>query len=439
MQAEGHDLDLTYITDRVIALGLPASGIERMYRNPLENVRDFLDARHGGKYAMVNLCDERDYSNAEWPQAARILRFPFADHHTCCMGALHAFCERAATFLAEDDEHVLAVHCKAGKGRTGVMVAAYLLFAGEQADAELALHHFRQLRTTDLDAVNNPSQCHYVRLYAKLLAATPPERSLLIRGPTISLLSVSISSAPASLTRLAAAITSAPAEPAAGAAPAGTTHPTLTSGGTPNATTDQSGVELYPATIVSSAAGGGGSGAGGGAAAGTIASGGSSSVSTFASLVVPSWHLKLALYSLHTVDTADGVASVRSPVCSVGPHRCAPSQPHVAFDMPTGELRVRGDLQLSLISAGGLLAADDEIGWTHLHTSWLQHAGEDASADAGIDAGAHAQSSGSGAQRRTLTIARPAVDMVSKDGRFPPDWTLTLTYMCHDDEVEFFL
>ena len=73
------------------------------------------------------------------------------------------------------------------------MVAAYLLFAGAHSEAEAALHHFRQVRTTDLDAVNNPSQCLYVRLYAKLLASPPPERPLLIRGPTITLLSVSTS------------------------------------------------------------------------------------------------------------------------------------------------------------------------------------------------------------------------------------------------------
>ena len=33
-------------------------------------MRDFLDARHPGRYALVNLCDERDYQNAEWPAAA---------------------------------------------------------------------------------------------------------------------------------------------------------------------------------------------------------------------------------------------------------------------------------------------------------------------------------------------------------------------------------
>ena len=70
-------------------------------------------------------------------------------------------------------------------------------------------------------------------------------------------------------------------------------------------------------------------------------------MSALASLVVPSWLLKLALYSLHTVDTVDGVSSVRSHVYSVGPQRCAPSQPNVVFDMPSGGLRAPMLLVLS--------------------------------------------------------------------------------------------
>ena len=38
------------------------------------------------------------------------------------------FLERAGDFVAEDGANCLAVHCKGGKGRTGVMVAAWLMY-----------------------------------------------------------------------------------------------------------------------------------------------------------------------------------------------------------------------------------------------------------------------------------------------------------------------
>jgi len=73
----------------VIALGLPASSaLEQMYRNPITEVRDFLNRYHTSSYALVNLCDERDYSDDEFP-GATLMRFPFPDHHPCVALLLH--------------------------------------------------------------------------------------------------------------------------------------------------------------------------------------------------------------------------------------------------------------------------------------------------------------------------------------------------------------
>lgn len=34
----GFNLDLTYVTNRVIAMAYPASGVEKLYRNSIDNV-----------------------------------------------------------------------------------------------------------------------------------------------------------------------------------------------------------------------------------------------------------------------------------------------------------------------------------------------------------------------------------------------------------------
>ena len=41
---------------------------------------------------------------------------------------LSAFCASAASWLAEAQGNVAVVHCKAGMGRTGLMVCCLLLF-----------------------------------------------------------------------------------------------------------------------------------------------------------------------------------------------------------------------------------------------------------------------------------------------------------------------
>jgi hypothetical protein len=40
------DLDLTYITPRVIAMGFPSTGVEAVYRNPMPEVKRFFEGTY---------------------------------------------------------------------------------------------------------------------------------------------------------------------------------------------------------------------------------------------------------------------------------------------------------------------------------------------------------------------------------------------------------
>lgn len=64
LRAEGFNLDLTYITNYVIALGYPAGGVEATIRNKREDVIKFLKSRHGVNVKIYNLCFEK---NKQYP------------------------------------------------------------------------------------------------------------------------------------------------------------------------------------------------------------------------------------------------------------------------------------------------------------------------------------------------------------------------------------
>jgi len=38
----GYNLDLTYITERIVAMAFPASGIEKLYRNSVDSIKELL-------------------------------------------------------------------------------------------------------------------------------------------------------------------------------------------------------------------------------------------------------------------------------------------------------------------------------------------------------------------------------------------------------------
>jgi phosphatidylinositol-3,4,5-trisphosphate 3-phosphatase/dual-specificity protein phosphatase PTEN len=50
-------------------------------------------------------------------------------------------------YLIKNPQAVAAVHCKAGKGRTGVMICCYLIFSGLCKDSDEAMEHYSLKRT----------------------------------------------------------------------------------------------------------------------------------------------------------------------------------------------------------------------------------------------------------------------------------------------------
>uniref|UniRef100_A0A7E4V1B7 Phosphatidylinositol-3,4,5-trisphosphate 3-phosphatase n=1 Tax=Panagrellus redivivus TaxID=6233 RepID=A0A7E4V1B7_PANRE len=165
-QADGFNLDLTYITDRIIAMGYPADTAEAFYRNSMKHTVKFLETFHPEKYKVFNLRGQYAYDEKNFHY--RVISYEMKDHHPPRLELMAPFCREVHDHLLADPTNIVAVHCKAGKGRTGVMICAYLYYINFFETPRQIMDYYSIIRTHNNKGVTIPSQRRYVYYFAHL-------------------------------------------------------------------------------------------------------------------------------------------------------------------------------------------------------------------------------------------------------------------------------
>ena len=164
----GYDLDLVYMTPRIIIHGFPSAGLEHIYRNPRYEIRRLLETKHQGKYKLFNFCCEagRGYDGAIFDN--RVERYPFKDHNTPPLETMVEFANSAKLWLDADPENVVSMHCKAGKGRAGLMCCITMLRHGVVNTAQEAFEKYDAERVKNKKGLTVTSQRKFVIFYETL-------------------------------------------------------------------------------------------------------------------------------------------------------------------------------------------------------------------------------------------------------------------------------
>uniref|UniRef100_A0A6J0V1W2 Tensin-3 isoform X2 n=1 Tax=Pogona vitticeps TaxID=103695 RepID=A0A6J0V1W2_9SAUR len=168
---EGYELDLIYITERIIAVSFPASCSEEAYLRNLQDVTQMLKSKHGDNYLVLNLSEKRYDLTKLNP---KIFDVGWPDLHAPPLNKICTICKAMESWLNCNSQHVVVIHCRGGKGRMGVVISSYMHFTNASASADQALDRFAMKKFFDdkVSALMQPSQKRYVQFLSGLLSGS---------------------------------------------------------------------------------------------------------------------------------------------------------------------------------------------------------------------------------------------------------------------------
>ncbi|XP_052003920.1 tensin-1 isoform X3 [Xyrauchen texanus] len=166
---ENYEVDLVYITERIISVSFPSTVEEQSYIANIKEVATMLRSKHGDNYLLFNLSEKRyDISKLN----PKVLDFGWPDHHAPALDKICSICKAMDTWMSADSHNVVVLHNKGNRGRTGVVVAAYMHYSNISASADQALDRFAMKRFYEdkVLPVGQPSQRRYVQYFSGLLS-----------------------------------------------------------------------------------------------------------------------------------------------------------------------------------------------------------------------------------------------------------------------------
>lgn len=119
------ELDIAYITTRIIVMTYPAESVQIGYQNHVEDIRSFLDSRHADHYTVFNL-SQRNYRGAKFSNRVSECNWP--SRQAPSLHNLFAVCKNMHNWLKQNPKNVCVITCSDGRAPSGVLVCAMFCF-----------------------------------------------------------------------------------------------------------------------------------------------------------------------------------------------------------------------------------------------------------------------------------------------------------------------
>uniref|UniRef100_A0A672LBX6 Auxilin n=1 Tax=Sinocyclocheilus grahami TaxID=75366 RepID=A0A672LBX6_SINGR len=177
------ELDIAYITSRIIVMSYPAEAVEMGYRNHTEDIRSFLDSRHADHYTVFNL-SQRNYRGAKFSNRVSECNWP--SRQAPGLHNLFAVCKNMYNWLKQNPKNVCVITCSDGRAPSGVLVCAMFCFCHLFANPVPAMQLLSSKRP---GSGLWPSHRRYIGYVCSLVSEKPTiphSKPLVIKSVTMS-------------------------------------------------------------------------------------------------------------------------------------------------------------------------------------------------------------------------------------------------------------
>uniref|UniRef100_A0A3Q2XVF8 Phosphatase tensin-type domain-containing protein n=1 Tax=Hippocampus comes TaxID=109280 RepID=A0A3Q2XVF8_HIPCM len=104
-----YDIDLTYITERIISVFFMPELEEQRYHTELQEMATMLKSKHQDKFLLLNLSEKRHDITRLIP---KVQDFGWPDLHAPPLDRICTVCKAMETWLSADPNNVAVLHCK---------------------------------------------------------------------------------------------------------------------------------------------------------------------------------------------------------------------------------------------------------------------------------------------------------------------------------------
>ncbi|XP_030830306.1 uncharacterized protein LOC115918345, partial [Strongylocentrotus purpuratus] len=162
------DLEVDYITERLIAVSFPSGGLENQYRSNLRDVVRMLKSKHNNSYVVFNL-SRRRHDVSKLNQEVRDLGWP--NVLAPPLERLCSICKQMETWMKGNLNNVVVLHCKGGRGPIGVVVSAFMNYLSITSANDSTMDRHAMKRFLDAKGWSgmHPSQMRYIDYFSGLL------------------------------------------------------------------------------------------------------------------------------------------------------------------------------------------------------------------------------------------------------------------------------